>query len=282
MWMILILIFLLMGISLIIFSFYFTPPVEKKVDDWRKKKTEDLERELKDVFLERGVPWIMRLYLILPLLLAGIGYFFLRNYLGAVVGAGLGFIIPSFLTKIRKERIRETFDQQIIDTVNCISNSLRGGLSILQALETVVEDIPSPTRDQFGWIVKENRMGIALDESLASLNQRMKLKNLELVINSILVAKETGGNLPKVLSRVVNTIRDNRKIKAKMKVLTLQGKMQGVIMSILPIAFALFVKSTNPHHFDIMFHTDLGKILLGVAVGLQIIGMFFIVKLSKI
>ncbi|MBU0693049.1 MAG: type II secretion system F family protein [Candidatus Omnitrophica bacterium] len=279
---ILVLVFIFIIAAVIFFSFYFTPLTEKKVDTWQKKKTESLENELKDMFLEGGVSSIVKLHFILPPLLAFSGYFLLHHYLGAILGAAIGFVVPSFIANLKKGKTRSQFDNQIVNTINCVASSLKGGLSIFQALGVVVEDMPSPTKEQFAWIVKENKMGITLEDSLARLNDRMKLENLQLVINAVLVAKETGGNLPKILARVVTAIRDNRKLKTRMRVLTLQGKMQGIIMSILPIAFIFFVKSTNPHHFDIMFQTELGKMLLAAALILQIVGMFFIIKLSKI
>ncbi len=83
-----------------------------------------------------------------------------------------------------------------------------------------------------------------------------------------------------MLSRLTNTIRDNLKLKEKIGTLTLQGRMQGIIMVFLPIGFAYFVYKQNQGHFDVMLQTDLGRKLLGLAVGLQIIGVIMIRKIS--
>jgi tight adherence protein B len=110
----------------------------------------------------------------------------------------------------------------------------------------------------------------------------MRIEELELMINSILVARTTGGDLPKVFSRLAITIRDKHKLKEKIKTLTLQGRLQGVIMSVLPIFFAWWVLTFNREHFDIMFQTQQGRILLFLAIILQIVGMFLIHKFSII
>ena len=108
-------------------------------------------------------------------------------------------------------------------------------------------------------------LGISLEESLVRLNKRMDLEELGLVVNALLVARETGGELTKVFSRLNVTIRDNHKLKENIKTLTLQGRLQGAIMSFLPIVFVAWVLSVNKHHFDIMMNSDLGRMLLVAA-----------------
>jgi tight adherence protein B len=142
--------------------------------------------------------------------------------------------------------------------------------------------MPAPISQEFGLVVRENRMGIPLEECLSRLNKRMNIDELGLIIYALLVARETGGELPKVFSRLAITIRDNRKLKESIKTLTMQGRLQGMIMSFLPIVFAFWVLSVNKHHFDIMLNSDIGRMLLVGAVVLQIVGMFLVKKFSAI
>jgi tight adherence protein B len=142
--------------------------------------------------------------------------------------------------------------------------------------------MPAPISQELGLVVRENRMGIPLEECLKRLNKRMNLEELGLVVNALLVARETGGELPKVFSRLTVTIRDNRKLRENIKTLTLQGRMQGMIMSFLPIAFVGWVVSVNKNHFDIMLQTNMGRMLLIAAVVLQAVGMILIKIFSTI
>lgn len=152
----------------------------------------------------------------------------------------------------------------------------------MQAIEVVVEEVPAPFSQEFGLVLRENKIGVPLEDSLKHLHERMHLEELDLVINSILVSKETGGDLTKVLSRLSVTLRDNRKLKESIKTLTLQGKLQGIIMSVLPFLFVGWVLSFNRNHFDIMLNSETGRVLLITAAGLQIVGMILIHKFSKI
>jgi len=146
----------------------------------------------------------------------------------------------------------------------------------LQGLEVLVEEMPAPINQELGLVIRENKMGIPLEECLNRLNKRLNIDELGLVVNALLVARQTGGELPKVFSRLTVTIRDNRKLKESIKTLTLQGRLQGLIMSILPFAFVAWVLSVNKHHFDIMLETDTGRMLLILAVILQCCGMILI------
>ena len=152
----------------------------------------------------------------------------------------------------------------------------------MQGFEVLVEEMPAPMSEEIGLVVRENKMGIPLEESLVRLNKKMNMEELGLIVNALLVSRETGGELTKVFSRLSVTIRDNRKLKDSIKTLTLQGRMQGAIMSFLPIVFVAWVLSTNKHHFDIMMNSDLGRMLLIAAVVLQIVGMILIKKFSTI
>jgi tight adherence protein B len=152
----------------------------------------------------------------------------------------------------------------------------------LQSLEVLAEEMPAPMSQEIGLVVRENKMGVLLEDSLGNLSKRMNIEELSLLVNSILVARETGGDLTKVFSRIATTIRDNRKLKDNIKTLTMQGRMQGMIMSVLPFLFIIWVLSFNRHHFDIMLQSDIGRMLLFIAAALQAIGMILIRKFSSL
>ena len=254
------------------------------VSSWRKWQEQQLRNvsdKLDDsfVFLEKKKILLISLS---PIILGGLGYLVLGNIWGVLVGFLLGFAVPNFVTNLaRKKRVKE-FQSQLVDTLMIFSSSLKGGLSFIQALEIVCEEMPPPMSQEFGLVLKENKLGVPLEDSLEGFQKRMPLEEVHLIVTSILVARETGGELTKVFSRLVSTIRDNIKLKEKMATLTLQGRLQGIIMSFLPIIFAIFVYRQNPEHFNIMFETEKGKMLMIVAVVLQLVGMFMIKKISTI
>jgi tight adherence protein B len=268
--------------SVVLLALSILPIVMQKIQAWQQIQEAVVAKEMDKMFYDKSPKRIVMLYFILPVILGLGGAIILQSPIFAIFGGLIGLAIPNLILRMRyKQRINK-FSNQLVDAINMLSSCLKGGLSLLQGFEVLVEEMPAPISQELGLVVKENKMGIPLEESLIRLNKRMNIEELGLVINALLVARETGGELTKVFSRLTVTIRDNRKLKESVKTLTLQGRMQGAIMSFLPILFVLWVISTNKHHFDIMLNSDLGRMLLIAAVVLQICGMVLIKIFSTI
>jgi tight adherence protein B len=268
--------------SIILFCFALIPPIQEFLQAWRVRKEKAVAAQLDKLFYDKSPKQLVQLYFILPPILAIIIFVFTQAPLFAFLAALLGLFIPNLILKIRDTKRRVKFNNQILDAIMIMSSSLKGGLSLLQALEVLTEEMPAPMSQEIGLVVRENKIGISLEESLSNLNKRMNMEELSLVINSIMVARETGGDLTKVFSRLATTIRDNRKLKESIRTLTLQGRMQGVIMSALPFIFIWWVLAFNREHFEIMFKSDTGRMIVFVGIVLQVVGMFLIRKFSTI
>lgn len=278
--LILISIFILVSVVALVWSLI--PFFLKPLENWRQKKEAKVAIQMDQMFYDKSPKAIVRLYFILPVLFGSAGYFIFQSFIFSLIGVGLGLVIPNLILKMRLARRKQRFNYQLLDAITMLSSCLKGGLSLLQGFEVLVEEMPVPMSQELGLLLKENKMGVSFEESLVRLNKRMDIEELALVVNALLVARETGGELTKVFSRLTTTIRDNRKLKESIKTLTLQGRLQGAIMSCLPILFVLWVLSVNRHHFDIMLTNDTGRMLLVVAVILQVVGMFLIRKFSAI
>lgn len=268
--------------SIILFILAATPLATIIMNRIQGKKAEVAERKLDTMFIQINKKKLILLYTFSPLVLGMAVFFFSNSLLFSIVAAGVGFMLPALVLKQLELRRKAKMQSQLVDGIMLLSSSLKGGLSLLQALEVLVEEMLPPISQEFGLILRENKMGITLDESLKKLHERMHIEELAFLVNSLLVARETGGDLTKVLSRLATTIRDNYKLKEKVRTLTLQGRMQGVIMSVLPFIFLSWVLAFNRNHFDVMLQSETGRMLLIVAVGLQIVGMVLIHRFSII
>ena len=269
-------------LSVILIAISLLPIFMQIIQSWQQKKEATIAKEMDKMFYNKNPKKIAMLYFILPIVLGSGSYIILQSPVFAIFGALISLMIPKLILKIRYKNRIQKFNGQLLDAINMLSSCLKGGLSLLQGFEVLVEEMPAPMSEELGLVVRENKMGIPLEESLVRLNKRLNIEELSLVINALLVSRETGGELTKVFSRLSVTIRDNRKLKESIKTLTLQGRLQGAIMSFLPIVFVAWVLSTNKHHFDVMLNSDIGRMLLIAAVVLQIVGMFLIKIFSTI
>ncbi|NCB47449.1 hypothetical protein EOM81_10595, partial [bacterium] len=237
----------------------------------------DMDRTM----LTQDIQKVRVLFIIGPFVCGAAG-FFLGGVIGLLVGSAVGFVIPRTYASILQGQRREQFEKQLVDALMIMSSSFRGGLSLVQSMESVVDEMPDPIRQEFGLVLGENKIGVLLDDAFNRLYKRLPSPPLQQMISAILLARETGGNLPAIFSRIVSTIRERRKIEDNLKVLTLQGKLQAFVMSGLPVGFFFLVNTTNPNYFKIMTNTDTGRMLLAVCAFLWVLGTFMIIKISTI
>jgi len=248
-----------------------------------QQRAHTLSQKLDRVLPKDKIRIINQLYLIAPLIGGGVAFVFfpqeIRTF-GVIFGVVLGFLFPGFYTKVLISMNKKKFDDQLIDALMIMSSSFRGGLSLVQAMEAVVEEMPDPINQEFMTVLGENKMGVALEEALNHLYYRMPSSALQQMITAILLARETGGNLPAIFSRIVYVIREYKRIQAQIETLTIQGKLQGIVMSLLPVGFFMIVYSSNPRFFNHMLVSKVGQMLLIYACVSQTIGAFLIWKIS--
>lgn len=217
-------------------------------------------------------------------------FFFLFNgvkfpivqYVIAFVGGVAGFFSPDLILKFLQQKRLEKFEQQLLEGLTNLSNSLKAGFSFQQALEQLVKDTEAPISQEFGLVLKENRLGVSLEQSLQNLTRRVESDDLELVVSSIVLTRELGGNLSVIFERLAYTIRERMKLRGKINALTSQGKMQGWVVGLMPVVLGILISFINPQMMNAFLNSLAGWILLGVIVVLEIVGALIIKKIVTI
>jgi tight adherence protein B len=265
-----------------ILAYQLIPVAWDRVYTWRARGVEMQRTRLKEMFLDMDPQRLFLLNVISPTVLCLTGLLVTRSLMGLLIGLAIGFAIPAFIVKNMILMRKAKFNAQITDGLMILSSCLKGGLSLLQSIEALVEELPNPISQEFGLILRENKMGIALEESFENLNRRMPSEELNLLTTAILVARETGGDITLLFGKLMGTIRSKIKLSESVATLSMQGKIQGVVMSGLPIGFAILVLSFQPNYFDVMLSSPVGRGLLVYAVVSEVIGMYLIRTFSKV
>ncbi|MDP8265729.1 MAG: type II secretion system F family protein [Candidatus Aceula meridiana] len=282
---------MLLAIILLIFTCAFLlaylilPRVFQVVKVVANKREKKLSDKMDAMYLQSKGKRVMLVYALAPIIFGGLGFFLFAGQLrlfAVIGGIVLGFVGPGIYFKFLVGRRKKMFYNQLIDSLMMMNSSLKGGLSLLQAMEVVADEMPIPISQEFAILIGENKMGVSLETSFDRLYKRMESAALQQFISAVLLARETGGNLPIIFNRIIGTIRENKKIQQNIETLTLQGKLQGFVMSLLPIGFAAFIYTSTPEHFDIMLESTLGRNLLGLAAILEVVGAIMIIKISQI
>ncbi len=197
------------------------------------------------------------------------------------VGLVGAIVTPIFVARVRKQRRLHKFERQIPPMLDMISSGLRAGFSFLQSLQNTASQMEAPLGDTLQQVVAEISLGLDLEDVLNRWVDRVGSMDLELVVTSILIQKEIGGNLAKILENIARVMRDRQDVAAQMRALTSQGRLEGLIISILPVAMAVIINLMNPGYLTPLFTTPTGQKMLGVAVFFAFVGILIIQRIVK-
>jgi tight adherence protein B len=209
-------------------------------------------------------------------------WFLAGNIVLAVLAAMLAIALPRISFAVINRRRRLKIVQQLPDVLLMLGSSLRAGTSLQIALDLAIRETPVPLSQELGVVVQEQRLGLALEDALESMATRLKLEEIELVVTAMTIARDVGGNLAETLDRLAHTLRAKATMEGKIRSLTSQGKLQGLIVGSLPL-FLMTVLSHMQHDAMMpLFHTYIGWGVLALIGVLEFIGFMFIKKIVSI
>lgn len=210
-----------------------------------------------------------------------IGYVFLK-LLGTILMTCFGAVTPILILYILIIKRRSNFHNQIPDTLNLITGSLRTGYSLLQAINVALDETLPPMSEEFQRVLAESRLGLPLDESLKMMAERMQETNFSWIVIAINIQREVGGNLAEVLEILADTIRERDRVSRQIKVLTAEGRLSAIILVILPFFLATILTYLNPAYMSTLITTKSGLLLVSLSSVLMIIGSFWLKKIVTI
>lgn len=200
----------------------------------------------------------------------------------AVLTGILVMFAPRYCYRWLHDRRMQRFAEQLPDAMTMIAGSLRAGASLQMAFEMIVAEQPAPISQELGLVVREQKLGVALEESLSALERRLKSEDLSLTVSAIVIAKDVGGNLSEILDRLANTLRAKAVMEGKIRALTSQGKLQGIVVGLLPVFLAFVLFQMDPDAMHPMFHSLYGWLVVGVILVMETIGALMIKKIVTI
>lgn len=197
------------------------------------------------------------------------------------VGAALGFL-PRFLyARLRQRRLRR-FEEQLPDALTMLSGALRAGLSLRSAIGQLVIEAPAPLGQEFTLLLREQRLGATLEQSLNGLARRIPTPTTVLTVSAMRIASETGGGLAEMLERTAHTVRSRLQIEGKIRALTSQGKLQAWIVGLLPVGLMVVLDQMQPATMSVLWHTPMGWGALAAIAVLEALGIFVIRRIVAI
>lgn len=200
----------------------------------------------------------------------------------ALMAAGAAVAMPpGFIGMLRRKRMAR-FEEQLPDFLAALAGSLRAGSGLHSALRYIVSQSPDPLSQEFGLVLREQRLGRSLDDALRGLHSRMPLESVALVVSCVAIASQTGGSLAETLERVSTTLRARLHLLGRVKALTSQGRMQAWIMASLPPGLMAVLNALDPSSMSALWTTPRGWAVLALIALLEVSGLLLIRRIVAI
>jgi tight adherence protein B len=212
-----------------------------------------------------------------------IGWLFLP--LPKLLTAGLALAAASlpWLYVVRKRKVRlHKFEELFPETLEFVSRSMRAGHAFSVSLEMIHREFPEPVSSEFRRTFEEHNLGLPIEVALQKLAKRVPSLDVHFFVSAVLLQKRTGGNLAEILDKLAYVIRERFKLRGRIRAVSAHGKMTATALSLIPVAVAILMFYTNPEYVKFFFTDDVGQIMLGSAVALQLIGYGIMQKIVKI
>jgi len=198
------------------------------------------------------------------------------------VAAVVAYNGPMFwLNRKRKARVAK-LNSQLPEALTIISNALKAGFGLLQAMDNAAEQLSHPISTELGRTIHEMNIGSSAEEALVALSERSGSYDLDIVVTAILVQRTVGGNLGEILDNVADTMRERIRIRGEIKTLTAQQKLTGLVIGFIPIGVGVLFQIMSPGYIEPLFTTFVGRMMIGVAVVLEVIGVMVIQRILDI
>ena len=249
----------------------------------------DIPGRLQSLLQQGGLSWSPTNLLAAMLIGGAIGGFlgwFLRP-LGFTIASTIGGMIlfggiPYFYASYKRGARMREFEEQFPEALDFLARSMRAGHAFSISLEMLGTESPDPLGQEFRALFAEQNLGAPLDVALANFSKRVPMLDVRLFVSSVLLQRQTGGNLSEVLTRLAYLIRERFRLKGQVKAASAHGRMTSVILSILPVVMIFALQFVAPGYLASMVADPDGRWLVAGAVVCQILGYLVMRKIVDI
>jgi tight adherence protein B len=213
---------------------------------------------------------------------AGIALYVLQSPAAAAAVFILVFVVALWIAVLTRRRRMRSLEAELPGVIEKLSSALKAGSGLLGAFEKISLSTEGPFSQEVRLLLKEVQLGLPLEEALKRLAARGRSQHVSVFCTALIIALNTGGSLSSVLDNIAGAIREKRVMDGKIRALTSQGKMQGLILGAIPLALLAVLYALDPQMVLPLFETAPGRLLLAAGAVLLVLGFLFIRKVVDI
>jgi tight adherence protein B len=200
----------------------------------------------------------------------------------ALLAAAIGGYLPIFFLKRKAQRRSDAFEATLPEAIDLLGRAIRAGHPLSAGFKMVAEELKDPISTEFQRTFEEQRFGLPFDDAIIAMADRVQLIDVRILVTAILIQREVGGNLAEVLDNLATVIRARFTIRRQLRVYTAQGRFSGYTLAVLPIIVGFLIYALNPDYMKLLFTHPIGKLLVFLAVVMQVVGFLWIRKIINI
>ena len=221
------------------------------------------------------------------LFIPGLGLGTVLGFMGnrLVTGICIGVLaaaLPYLYVRRKRKKRLDTLEEQFPESLDFLSRSMRAGHAFTISMQMVGEEMSDPLGQEFRTLFNEQNLGATLEAALRNFAERVPLLDVRFFTSSVLLQKQTGGNLAEILTRLAYVIRERFRLKGQVRAASAHGRMTATILTVLPIATMIGMLFVAPGYLQAMADDSDGRWMIGGAIAAQFIGYFFIRKIITI
>jgi tight adherence protein B len=202
--------------------------------------------------------------------------------LGSVLLALLGLFLPYLSMKRKQVKREKAFEGQLPESLDMLVNALQAGYSLQAAMDFVGRETPEPLGPEFVRFYDEQRLGMEVRLALLRFQERVGTIDARMFVTSLLIQRETGGNLGEVLTNLATLMRERVTFRMQLATLTAEPRMSARVLASLPLAVVLLISAINPNFMQPLFVTDFGHKLIAYAAGSVLAGYFVMSRIANV
>jgi tight adherence protein B len=235
---------------------------------------------------QSGSNYPVGFFLLLTAVLALSGYtaglLIWKIQLFALLLTGLLACVPIFYLVLKKNKRMARFEAQLPEALDLIARALRSGHAFGSGMKMVAEEFGAPLGPEFRETMEEIQYGASTEDALKSLVRRVDCPDLKYFVISVILQRETGGNLADIIESIGHIIRERFKLQGKIRILTAESRFSALILILLPFIAVIGMQFMNPDYISTLLSTELGRTSIGIALGMMFIGVLVMKRMIKI
>ncbi len=244
-----------------------------------KSLGERLERAGKTITPKRYV--LLRTATVLFILLIVVGVLKKSFWLGLALAIVIGVWLPLKYLGYCINKQSKAFLRLFPDAIDLIVRGLRSGLPVSESMVLVAQEVPAPVGPIFSNISNTMKLGVTLEKALQETAKKLDLTEFNFFTTSIVLQRETGGNLSEILNNLSEVLRGRFIMRMKIKAMSSEARASSYIIGALPFVVILAVTATSPGYMTPLYTDPSGNICAGIAAGMMTFGMWVMNRMTK-